>query len=196
MSTTALVLEHLITGLQASIGMSMLIFTVFGWGWLDLALLADFTTILTFLGLAVVYPIGIFVDELADFVFNPWMNRIRKRYFERAGLDPNASKLTTMYLLQHTDNEFLKTYFNYIRMRIRVSRSTAFNLAFITFSAFLLTIVRFHDAPRYALILFLELIVGLLLTSLSIWVWYEVSNTFLRQSLRVFETNPNLFQDH
>lgn len=192
MSTTALVIEHLITGLQAAIWLSLLVLAAFGWNWINLSVLKDFTTILTFVGLATVYPIGIFVDELADFAFKPWMKRIRKRRFRLEGFDPGNLDLTTMNLLQRTDDEFLKSYFNYIRMRIRVSRSTAINLALITITSLIFTIVRFRHSQGFALIIFIEVSVGILLTALSVWVWCEVSDTFARQTLRAFKANSTV----
>lgn len=192
MSTTALVIEHLITGLQAAIWLSLLVLTAFGWNWINLTVLKDFTTILTFVGLATVYPIGIFVDELADFVFKPWMKQIRKKRFRLEGFDPDDLDLTTMNLLQKTDDEFLKTYFNYIRMRIRVSRSTALNLALITITALLFTTVRFSNSQSFALIIFVVIFVGILLTALSAWVWCGVSDTFAKQTLRAFKANSNV----
>lgn len=192
MSTTALVIEHLITGLQAAIWLSLLILAAFGWNWINLSLLKDFTTIFTFVGLATVYPIGIFVDELADYAFKPWMKRIRKQRFRLEGFDPGDLDLTTMNLLQRTDDEFLKSYFNYIRMRIRVSRSTAINLALITITSLIFTVARFRHSQEFALIIFIEVFVGILLTALSIWVWCEVSDTFAKQTLRAFKANSTM----
>lgn len=189
MSTTALVIEHLITGLQAAIWLSLLVLTAFGWKWINLLVLKDFTTIFTFVGLATVYPIGIFVDELADFAFKPWMKRIRKRRFRLEGFDPDDLDLTTMNLLQKTDDEFLKSYFNYIRIRIRVSRSTALNFALITITALIFTTARFRYSQGFVLIVFTEIFVGILLTALSAWVWCEVSDTFAKQTLRAFKAN-------
>jgi hypothetical protein len=94
--------------------------------------------------------------------------------------------------LQKTDDEFLKTYFNYIRMRIRVSRSTALNLALITVTALLFTAVRFSNSQSLALIIFVVIFVGILLTALSAWVWCGVSDTFAKQTLRAFKANPNV----
>lgn len=191
MSTTALVIEHLITRLQAAIWLSLLVLTAFGWNWINLSVLKDFTTILTFVGLAAIYPIGIFVDELADFVFKPWMKRIRRKRFRLEGFDPDDLDLTTMSLLQQTDDEFLKTYFNYIRMRIRVSRSTALNLVLITVAALFFTTVRFSHSQSFTLIIFVVIFIGTLLTVLSAWVWREVTDIFAKQTLRAFKANPS-----
>jgi hypothetical protein len=192
MSTTALVIEHLIIGLQAAIWLSLLILTAFGWNWINLSVLKDFTTILTFVGLAIVYPIGIFVDELADFALRPWMKGIRKRRFQLEGFEPGDLDLATINLSQKTDDEFLKSYFNYVRMRVRVSRSTALNLALITITSSIFTIVQFHHSQSLMLIIFTEVFVGLLLTALSIWVWREVSDTFTKQTLRVIKANSTI----
>jgi hypothetical protein len=192
MSTTALVIEHLITGLQAAIWLSLFVLTAFGWDWINLAVLKDFTTIFTFIGLAAVYPIGIFVDELADFAFKPWMKQIRKKRFRSEGFDPDDPDMTIMYLLQKTDDEFLKTYFNYIRMRIRVSRSTAFNLAGIKIAALMFTVVQFRDSQGFVFLIFAEFLIGILSIALSIWVWREVSDTFVKQTIRAFKANPDM----
>ncbi len=185
MSTTALVIEHLIVGLQAAIWLSLLVLTVFGWGWINLTVIKDFIPIITFLVIAVVYPIGIFVDELADFVFKPWMRRIRRERFRLECVPTDHSNLTAMDLLLKTNDEFVLTYFNYIRVRIRVSRSTAINLALITVTALIFIGFRFSHSQSFAPLILIVLFVGVLLTMLSVWVWREVSDTFARQIVRV-----------
>jgi len=192
MTTTALVIEHLIIGLQAAIWLSLIVLTGFGWNWINLSVLKDFTTILTFVALATVYPIGIFVDELADYIFKPWMKRIRERRFRSEGFEPDDLDLTAMYVLQRTDDQFLKAYFSYIRMRIRVSRFTAFNVALSTITAVIFTSVRFYNSKVFMLILFTEILFGMLITVIAIWVWCGVSDTFAKQTARAFKANPSL----
>lgn len=187
MSTTALVIEHLITGLQSTIWLALLILTVFGWNWINLKLLEDLLPVITFIGLATVYPIGIFVDEVADFIFTPWMKRIRDKRFKQEEMDPDDLEVTIMNLLRKTDDEFLKTYFNYIRMRIRVSRSTSLNLVLILISAFLFTLTRLTHLKNYSLLMSTLIIVGILSIALSIWVWYKVSDTFSKQTIRAYK---------
>lgn len=187
MSTTALVIEHLITGLQSSIWILLLVLTLFGWNWISLKLLQDLLPIITFIGLATVYPIGICVDEVADCIFTPWMKRIRDRRFKQEDMDPDDSEITIMSLLRKTDDEFLKTYFSYIRMRIRVSRSTSLNLVFILISAFLFTLTRLSHLKIYSLLMSTLIIVGIISIAISIWVWYKVSDTFSKQTIRAYK---------
>jgi hypothetical protein len=193
MSTTALVIEHLIIGLQASCWLLMLILTILGFEWVKPSFLTDFTTLLTFLGLSIAYPLGIFMDELADYFFKPWDKKIRKRRYSSEGVSFEDNELTAFYVLQRTDDEFLKTYFKYIRMRIRISRSTALNFFLITFSGFLLIVTKFKGSPKFSLIVFSELSIGILFTVFSVWVWREITDTFSRQIARAFKANPDVF---
>lgn len=144
------------------------------------------------MGLAAIYPIGIFVDELADYISHPWIKRIRDRRFHSEGLDPDNSNLQAMYLLQRTDDDFLRSYFNYIRMRVRVSRSTALNLALTTAAAVIFSIVRFRHSQGFALVIFAEILIGVLSTTLATWVLSRVSDTFAKQLARALNTNPSL----
>lgn len=194
MSTTALFFEHLIAGLQATVWLLLLILLLFGFDWMALNVVQDFMALLTFVGLAIAYPIGIFVDELADFLFKPWMKRIRRRRYAREGVEPDAVNMTAFYVLQRIDDEFLKTYFNYIRTRIRVSRSSAFNLALMTLMGVLFTLVRLNDAAKFIPVLMAEILMGSLLTGGAIWVWREVTDTFSKQIVRAYQANPDAFR--
>lgn len=194
MSTTSLIIEHVITGIQAAIWILLILLTIFGYSWLDITVIRDFSTILTILGLAIIYPIGIFVDNLADQLFDKWMQRIRTRRFALEGFHTEQPSLTAMYLLQRTDDDFLKAYFNYIRVRIRVSRSTTVNFALITISSTLFTLIRCNNLPNLILICTTEILVGTSLTVLALWAWRKVTDTFAKQIARSFQTNPELYQ--
>jgi tetratricopeptide (TPR) repeat protein len=49
---------------------------------------------------------------------------------------------------------------------------------------------RFSHSQSFTLIVFMVIFVGILLTSLSAWVWRGVSDTFAKQTLRAFKANP------
>ncbi|NJL58112.1 hypothetical protein HC928_25605 [bacterium] len=60
----------------------------------------------------------------------------------------------------------------------------------ITVTALIFTMVRFNHSQSFALIIFVVIFVGILLTVLSVWVWRGVSDTFAKQTLRAFKANP------
>lgn len=142
MSTTAVIIEHLISGLQAALWIILLMLVVFGYSWVPWEQLKSIPAEVTITAFAVIYPIGIFFDEVADRVFHLWTDKVRQSRLQREELSPEDEDITAMYLLQRTNDEFLKSYFNYIRMRIRISRCAAFNFGLTTFSVVLFTMLR------------------------------------------------------
>lgn len=183
MSTTAVIVEHLIAGLHALLWIFILVITFAGYHWIDLSAVKDFAALLTFLVLAAAYPIGVFIDEAADFVFDNASMKMRDACFDEYGLDKSDDKLTAFVLLQISSNEFLRSYLNYIRMRIRISRSAAINFLLLTIALLAFTINNGQPSWR---ILFIELSLGLALTALSFWSWQRVSRLFAKQVSRAY----------
>ena len=73
----------------------------------------------------IVYPVGLFIDEVADFLSEPGKKKIKKD----EGISDNS--LNGFKLLFLTKDEWLRKYFDYVRIRIRLSRSTALNFLII-----------------------------------------------------------------
>ena len=187
MSTTAVIIEHLISGLQAILWVFLLVLAVFGYEWVPLEQVKSISPEVTVVAFAIVYPIGIFFDEVADRVFHPWTNKIRQSRLQREGLKAEDGDITAFYLLQRTDDEFLRSYFNYIRMRIRISRSAAFNFGLTTFLAVVFTSLRLSVGWK---VIAMELFLGSSLTLLAVFAWYRFSDTFVKQIARVWKSRP------
>jgi hypothetical protein len=66
MQTTELFMEHLLNGLQASIWITLLIFSYFGYEWFNLFSLKISEAMALLLLVSIVYPLGVFIDEIAD----------------------------------------------------------------------------------------------------------------------------------
>ena len=184
MSTTAIIAEHLISGLQAAIWIFLVVLTIFGSEWINLDQIKTFSTLLTMLSIAFLYPIGIFIDDVADFLFGHWSKRIRSARFQKEDIKIDDDKATAFQLLQETKGDFLKSYFSYVRMRIRIARSASFNFMACTVSVVAFTVFRITYTWE---ILIVELIIGCVVTSLAIWAWYRVSDTFAKQIARSFK---------
>jgi len=186
MSTTSIIIEHLISGLQAAIWIILIIFTFIGYDWIDIAKVKELSTLITFIGFAFVYPLGIFVDDLSDKVFHKWMKKIRKKRFIKEGIKEDKFEATAFYLLRESGDDFLRNYFNYIRMRIRISRSASINFLFCTVTAIAFTLAQF--SLRFVLVV-IELVVGGGLTLMAIFVWSRITDTFAKQIVRAYKAN-------
>lgn len=191
MSTTAIIIEHLIGGVLGATWIILLLLTVFGYHWVPIDQIKEFSVPIAFWSLAIVYPMGIFIDELADRLLHTRMQAVRDKRLQSEGLSPEDDTLTALNLLPRIDDEFVKSYFNYIRMRIRISRTATLNFPLIAATAVLFTVIHFWSSPSWWGIIITETILGIALTFFATWAWYRVSDTFAKQVARIYKgLNP------
>lgn len=175
MTTTSLFTEILISGIQGSIWVTLIVTGILGYDWLlaSLTQLEKWITLVTILVLAFWYTLGIIIDRFSYGLFallNPvpivkkikWLSRQAQTY---AG----DTRLLKILIQQDKINEFL----DYFRIRARVMRSTALNLVLITISGAVFIFMRCNQlgciSQRSSLIL-IALGVGLLLFVIAIAV--------------------------
>jgi 8-oxo-dGTP pyrophosphatase MutT (NUDIX family) len=132
-STTAVVAEILIVGLEAEAWLALLVVTIFGAGWIDLATASKFAPMLLVLMLAAAYVLGIIVDRIADTAFRffngtgvgQWNNRRFGKASEGWKLHAHEK---TMRMAVMREGGGMASFVDYQRSRIRVARGTALNL--------------------------------------------------------------------
>lgn len=173
MSTTALVIEFFIIGIQAFIWLFMLILIVFGVEWIDFDLTKLLTPAIVILIAPICYPIGLFIDDLADLLSESWKKKIKAKYID----DNSMSGFKLLYLSQ---DDWLRKYFDYIRIRIRISRSSALNFTIISVIFPLLARYRLNDyfGSSTDLVCLLSFITFLSTTFLAIYAWASVTDNF------------------
>ncbi len=136
----------------------------------------DWDAVLAVLLLPIVYPVGIFIDNLADDLLRPIGRRIRKRFT----LDETPS---VMKLLAKTKDDFLSRYFDYVRTRIRISRSSALNFTLITFFGELFLWIRWRPTFGATQGEWMGMVglLGGILTALAVFSWYRITVTFSKK---------------
>jgi hypothetical protein len=187
MSTTALFIELLITGVQAAIWLALLILCLLGFDWINPERLKGFEVALAVVLLPIVYPAGVFIDNLADRLFRPWELKIREAY--------NLKKTqSALKLLMQTKDQSLASHFAYIRSRIRISRSSTFNFALMTIASVVFTAVRLRGVPRFPFwrMLLLEILIGLSLTAMSALAWRHINHSFFKWIVRGYDINSDI----
>lgn len=134
MSTTAIVAEIVIVGLEAEAWLGLFVLTIFGRGWVDLGTLSDFSAVVVVVMIATAYALGVVVDRVADSMFKAiaktaggaWLNR----HFGRRSHDWTLpARVREMRYLVIRDADQSGAFLDYQRSRIRVARGTALNLA-------------------------------------------------------------------
>jgi hypothetical protein len=187
MSTTALFIELLITGLQSTIWLTLLILSFLGFDWINPERLRGFEIMMATILLPIVYPTGVFVDYLADQLFRRWELKIRESFI----LDKTQ---TALKLLMQTKDPSLAAHFGYIRSRIRISRSSALNFALITVTSVIFTITWCRDLPRFPFwrVILLEIALGASLAVLAALAWRHINRSFFKWVIRGYDADANI----
>ena len=143
MSTTAILVEILIVGLQACLWLSFIILTIFGFDWVAplMKVVKGWEPLLSIFILGICYTIGIVIDRVADCLFliiNPQNFLMKsnwiKKHAEVAHGDPRMEVLSC----ENKATDFLEN----IRSRVRIARATVLNTIFVTFFCLLFLLVQ------------------------------------------------------
>jgi hypothetical protein len=180
MSTTSLFVDLLVIGMQVAIWTILLVLWIAGVHPTELAWLSGWEAIAVLILIPIYYPAGIFIDNLADTIFDRWADSIKRRHGVRSNAVLRASS--------RENNEFLNKYFDYVRTRIRISRSSSVNIPLM--SVFLLLYL--HAVVKADNFLISTVAIsGILFTLVALYSWWSISNDVAKKIGR-FEDHPGL----
>ncbi|SDN08595.1 hypothetical protein SAMN04488137_3440 [Fictibacillus solisalsi] len=183
-NTTNMLIEHLINGFHFFIALVLCAIMVLGvdffqplFGYLKSTnkdtLLALFVLMLPF-----VYTLGILIDNFVDDVV------FKKRKKETR--DENRKTARELILLTNDQNQ--ANQLDYIRTKIRITRTACFNFALITLFSLVIMYRTYHF--KYIAVMILIGLLGGLLTFLAYWSWEhntKSSNKRVRDGFRIYE---------
>ncbi|KKQ34482.1 MAG: hypothetical protein US52_C0057G0003 [candidate division WS6 bacterium GW2011_GWA2_37_6] len=172
MNTTDIFIEHLIAGVQVGVWLLLLFLSVFGYEWVNIEQIQQMQLILAVILLPFIYPLGIVVDNIADEILQPLHRRIRKSVV-------GDKDISTARLMLRLQSEHTASQLDYIRRRIRISRSTFINMIIITITSVIFTIGRLQDKLNgdfYKALIF-EIIIGSVFIYLSWNSWADFTTT-------------------
>ncbi|RMD63312.1 hypothetical protein D6833_05800 [Candidatus Parcubacteria bacterium] len=187
MSTTTLFVEHLLIGIQATVWLSLLLLSILGIPSPSIRTVFSTEWITVPVSLAIIYPLGIFVDNLADYLLKrTFLPRIRKVVYQREGC--HLDSLTAMKVIVRSKDVFVTNYLNYIMIRMRLARSTTLNFLLISLALVLFTILRLStQLPNtYLRLVLTEIMVGVGLSFAAFATWWNIASTFERQKIRAY----------
>ena len=127
LSTTELLVEHIISGILSLVWIVAIIACFLGIDPSILSLIKSYWGLFAVVATAVAYPIGIIIDTFADKLLSRWNEGIRKN----KGLPDGFSLMVLLYKLK---DENIVNYFTYNRFKTRVARSSGINFAMIGWS--------------------------------------------------------------
>jgi len=170
MKTTQIILEHLIAGVQMMSWLllfSLSILNIEAQSFTGEGINFAFWSVIA---LSFVYPLGIILDNIADRI-------LRKPEKKIKGSVLGANKSMTQLLLQ-LNNALVTEQFDYIRIRIRITRSAFVNFFMLTFSSLLFTFSRMGLTCESAKLLALQFLIGMCLTIFAYYSWGLLNHTY------------------
>ncbi len=185
LSTTELFVEHIISGILSLIWVGAIVFSVTGIDPSLMPFIKDFWGLFAVVTTAIAYPIGIFVDTIADKILDGWNERIKK--------EKEVETVSLILLLHRLKDDNLTGYFTYNRFKTRVSRSSALNFLLIGLTVPLFILVSGNglgvEHPlRIALTIFVTFT---LLSSIAILLWREIAYSVHKRTKQVLDNNPD-----
>ena len=181
MTTTAIIAELLIAGFQALGWILFLIWLRTGYGLTELKAdamgLDKWATLITILVVATAYGLGIIIDRLADSIFGKIDKKLRKRWFKCVVKLPIAR----LSVAHKGDN--MAKFLDYVRSRMRLSRSTMLN-------ALIAVVIAVAAAPMHKEVrpYLLEIvIIGSIAVVVTAFVWIRISETYYKRLGQAYE---------
>jgi membrane protease YdiL (CAAX protease family) len=182
MNTTNLIVEFLVTGFQVAFWVILIFLIVFGVDWLTFEKSKDLGIPLIALLIPVAYPIGIFVDNLADFIFRKEDTKIRTKF-----ITDKSNSITRVRTLSGADSPLTKLL-EYQKMRIRISRSTFINFMIITLLIPPFIILKLEKilGDKTYVVFFTFFALSIAIVFLAFWTWKDIT---LRYYERIKKAN-------
>jgi hypothetical protein len=186
MSTTALFVELLVIGLETLIWLALLVSSLFGLDWVS-HMGTAFEKAGVFATVAMVslaYLVGIIVDEICDSLIEPWATRIRSSVQEE-----DQPEMWDMQAYVFTHSEEATAQLGYMRSRLRILRSSIFNIALIGVFAliFLWTRAPVARSLKPSLTWFIS-IAGLVTVGLTLFVYWRITLSYWLRARSIYRS--------
>ncbi|MDZ7289761.1 MAG: hypothetical protein ONB44_06965 [candidate division KSB1 bacterium] len=186
MSTTNVFAELLIIGIETLAWIALLIFSLFGYQWIDFSIFNNLVVAVPLAATA--YVLGIIMDRVSDTLLSNADHAIRRNVLGEE-VAQSFSQLRSYILAK---SPYLSNDLDYFRSRLRIMRSSTINFAFmaITGAAFVLTRVHATISTKFwaAVTAFL---IGVLFSSLSYYAWSISSITYYLRLRTAFALLPD-----
>jgi len=190
MGTSTLLVEIVIIGFQTLVWILLLLFTVLGYDWINLAMLKDWSASIVVGLVAVSYTFGIVFDSVAASLFAPWSSRAIRHlpsFIIGRATDLGPSRYDSPALMRShirianpVTNEHLEKMYN----EIRLLRSTSINILLISITSIAFIATRVGITWLKASFILLVL---LSLSGLSIWTWFRRLRSYYYELKTAYE---------
>ena len=184
MGTTSLIVEMVIIGFQVVVWMVLILLSIFGYEWIDLLKLKDWTTFISVVVVGTSYTLGIVFDSFTGSLFAPWERRSSRWLPERVNESPGLMRAYIMAANPDASEEL-----NNRANRNSLIRATSLNLILISITS----LVFVHT--RIGFSLKLESVIAVfsaILLMLAISSWGKLRNGYYFYLNQVYQATKEL----
>jgi len=181
-TTTAVFVELLVTGLLALIWLALTFLSATGMSWSDLMAVTgvkEKESVTSILILCFAYVLGIVVDRAADSLFHPIDMNIRKRR-----IDAKLPSVSEMRMYVMSSSERLASFLGYLRSRLRLARSSSLNFLLVTVTALIFLSTR---TSTEKVVVIAVTVCGLGVFASSSFAWVRISRTYYKRLAQAYE---------
>jgi hypothetical protein len=146
MNTTEIHIEHFMSGVLSLLFLLIMAAACMPIEPASLQFVFAHETIASIVAMSIAYPLAIFSDNIADSLLEPYEDILRKK-------ECNGEKISISSILVEMNDDFIRSYFNYNRVRIRIARATWFNFLLIFLSIGLFYLLRVEYLQENGLLL-------------------------------------------
>ena len=177
---TSIIFELVLIGFQVLIWVSLLVLTVFGYDWLHLSGLKEWSGELSVALIGVAYMFGLMFDKAVGALPYSWA--IGGSALTKIGEDPSPLEMRMEILVKKPEAyEVIEQRIN----RHRLVRSTVFNLALISLSALAFFKEQLGFSVRLLIVL---LFLSIMFVGLSLFTGRRSAETLYRELLHTYRT--------
>lgn len=163
MGTTSIVVEMVIIGFQVLVWITLITFAFFGYDWIHVSKLKDWTTIISVALVGISYTLGIVFDSFVGTLFAPWESRSWRWSREKHSISPGVMRAYIMATNADASQELTKR-----GNRSSLVRATSLNLVLITLSSLVFVLNQFGFSWKLYILI---VVFSILLTGLTILTW-------------------------
>jgi hypothetical protein len=179
LSTTELLVEHIISGILSLLWILGLCLSIYEIDFNQITYLKEYWIIIGLVITALSYPIGIFIDTFADKILSKFGKNSK-----------NVSEIsTTKLLIKLKSDPNATSYFTYNRFKSRIARSSFINFLFIgIISPFFILRYQDHFEIESPWLLMIVLTVAFLLLAFGFYfVWREAQKSIKEKKEDLWE---------
>ena len=187
-STTSLIAELLVAGLLALVWVAILVMVVAGAAPLKwfMGAIAKQQGVFIPLFLAFAYVFGVGIDRLSDYMFDVADKSLQLQFHEQ-----NEGRDAVIQVYERADDRTIN-FLEYLRGRIRVSRSAALNLSLIVVMTIVLARGRNFPGRTFSRVVVIKsvCIVVIPLIALAGFAWYRISRSYYERLKQTYQHLP------